>query len=56
MNQIKSLTDENKKEIKDSVDNTERLNINDVNKKEDNILLNGYNTNLIKSEERWKMN
>lgn len=56
MNQIKSLTDENNKEIKDSVDNTERLNINDINKKEDNILLNEYNTNLIKSEERWKMN
>lgn len=56
MNQIKSLTDENNKEIKDSVDNIEGLNINDVNKKEDNILLNEYNTNSIKSEERWKMN
>ena len=56
MNQIKSLTDENNKEIKDSVDNIEGLNINDVNKKEGNILLNEYNTNSIKSEERWKMN
>jgi hypothetical protein len=55
LSQIKSITDENKEQIKDSPDNNDIQNIDYTNKNEDNNLINEDYVNIIKSEERWKM-